>query len=328
MKSYELVAQTIKGNATNKTPIYGWISGNLDWENNKNYNSYKDFEDKYEFDMSHIFGGPACFDDAKIDALRAAGEEITPELLLDIPLLPVDNIADYEGVKSSLKYYREQRERFCYVQTNGIFECLNGPFGIENHLMYLALYPDELKEVYKRQAEWNMKFNDHMIELGVDMIHISDDWGAQNSLMFSKEMFNDLILPYHKMLGERVKKAGKILSLHSDGNINAALDGIVEVGFDVIHPWQETAGMSYETYLNNYSDKFAILGGVCIQSTLGFNNFERLEAEIKRVFSLLKDKRWICCTTHFVQDHCSFEELEFAYDLILKLAKNTLSKSL
>jgi uroporphyrinogen decarboxylase len=73
-------------------------------------------------------------------------------------------------------------------------------------------------------------------------------------------------------------------------------------------------------YLNGYSDKFAILGGICVQSTLGFGNYERLESEIRRVFKALKGKRWLCCTTHFVQDHCSFEELEFAYDLIYKLA--------
>ena len=66
---------------------------------------------------------------------------------------------------------------------------------------------------------------------------------------------------------------------------------------------------------------FTILGGVCIQSTLGFGKMEYLEQEIRRVFSLLKGKRWIACTTHYVQDHCSIEELKFAYDLILKLAK-------
>lgn len=43
--------------------------------------------------------------------------------------------------------------------------------------------------------------------------------------------------------------------------------------------------------------------------------------EIRRVFGKLRGKRWICCTTHFVQDHCSIEELAFAYDLIYKLAR-------
>ena len=84
--------------------------------------------------------------------------------------------------------------------------------------------------------------------------------------------------------------------------------------------------MSYDLYLNKYADKFAILGGICIQTTLGFGDYDRLEKEIRRVFGLLKGKRWICCTTHFVQDHCSLDELEFAYDLITKLAREEQDK--
>jgi len=48
---------------------------------------------------------------------------------------------------------------------------------------------------------------------------------------------------------------------------------------------------------------------------------EELEKEIRRIFSLLKGKRWICCTSHFVQKHCSVEDLTFAYELIYKLAR-------
>ena len=98
-------------------------------------------------------------------------------------------------------------------------------------------------------------------------------------------------------------------------------DGIKELGFDVVHPWQENAGMSYDVYLEKYAESFAILGGICVQSAIGILPREKLEAEIQRIFSILRDKRWICCTTHFVQNHCSIEDLEFAYDLIYKLAR-------
>ena len=79
--------------------------------------------------------------------------------------------------------------------------------------------------------------------------------------------------------------------------------------------------MSYELYLEKYSDRFAILGGVCVQTAVGILPQAQLEAEIRRVFELLKGKRWICCTTHFVQNHCSMEDLTFAFDLIYRLAR-------
>ena len=99
------------------------------------------------------------------------------------------------------------------------------------------------------------------------------------------------------------------------------IDKLAELGFDMIHPWQESAGMSYDTYLEKYADQFAILGGVCVQTSLGLVSQERLEADIRRVFGLLKGKRWIACTTHFVQSHCTMEDLSFAFDLIYRLAR-------
>ncbi len=318
MTSKELVIKTMKGENPGRTPIYGWVAAELSEPITKTYGSVAAFEDKYRFDMAHIFGGPRPFS-PKIDELRKTGVEITPEVLLDFPFNEIDQTADYEDVKASLAHHR-QRDRFCYVQTYGIFEALNDAFGIENHLMYMALYPDELKEVYKRMADWNIKNAEHMIELGVDDIHVSDDWGSQKALMFSPAMYEEMILPEHMRMVSAYKKGGVMASLHSDGCIVSVLDHVVEIGYDFIHPWQEVCNMPYSIYLEKYQDKFGILGGVCVQSTLGFGNFERLESEIRRVFSLLKGKRWACCTTHFVESTCSMEELAFAYNLIRKLA--------
>ena len=320
MKSYELVAKTIRGENPGQTPLYAWVFDNVVEKIEKEFGSLHAFEDHYRLDAAHIFGGSSPYDGEMLDKLRAEGTEITPEVLLSLPMKPVDHEEDYASVKEEIAYHRGSRERFCYMQTPGIFECLNDVFGIENHLCYLALYPDELAEVYARQAQWNRQFAENICDLGIDMIHVSDDWGAQKSLMFSPDMWRELIFPNHKTTIDAVKKRGKFVSLHSDGNINAVLDGIVELGYDLIHPYQETAGMDYQVYLDRYADKFAIMGGICIQSTLGFNNYPRLESEIRRVFGLLKHHRWICCTTHIVQPHCTIEELVFAYDLARKLA--------
>lgn len=318
MDGRELVIKTMRGENPGRTPLYGWVSANLSNEISERFGSVAAFEDHYRFDMAHVFGGPAPFS-PKIKELAASGVEITPEVLLDFPMNPIDREEDYKSLIADIKHHRE-RGRFIYVQTNGIFEALNDPFGIQNHLMYLALYPDEIEEVYKRMADWNIKNAEVLLELGVDGIHVSDDWGSQKSLMFSPAMFEEMIYPHHKRMVENYKKGNVLVSLHSDGCIVPALPYIVDIGYDFIHPWQEDCNMPYELYLEKYQDKFGILGGLCVQSTLGFGNYERLESEIRRVFKLLKGKRWACCTTHFVQNHCSIDELTFAYDLMRKLA--------
>src|SRR5690606_12637708 len=200
MNSRKLVAATIRGENPERTPVYGWVRENLSEQISKEFGSVENFEDYYEFDMAHIFGGPSPFNEEEINKVREAGIELTPDIALDIPLMPADDEAAYEEVVKDLEFYQKDRGRFCYVQTPGIFECLNSLFGIENHLCYMALYPDEIAEVYRRQAEWNQQFADCMMDLGVDMIHVSDDWGAQRSLLFSYDMWKDLIYPNHKLV--------------------------------------------------------------------------------------------------------------------------------
>ena len=187
--------------------------------------------------------------------------------------------------------------------------------------MYLLLYPEELGELYRRQADWIIEFADICIDMGMDCIHISDDWGTQRDLMFAPDLWRELIKPNLKRVIDYVHARGAFVSLHSDGCIEKVTDDLAELGIDLLHPWQESAGMSYDLYLDKYADSFAIMGGVCVQTAIGILPRDQLEAEIRRVFATLRGKRWIACTSHFVQDHCSIEDLEFAFDLIYKLAR-------
>ena len=89
----------------------------------------------------------------------------------------------------------------------------------------------------------------------------------------------------------------------------------------VVFPAARALGIPPEYLVDKRDYGNAIMGGLCVQTTLGFQNYERLEREIRRVFGLLRGKRWILCTTHFVQSHCTLDELAFAYDLCYKLAR-------
>lgn len=322
MNGRERVRNTILGLPTDRQPIYGWVFANLTDPITREFGSVEAFEDHYEFDIAHIFGGPRCFNWEILDRIRDEnGGVLTPDLLVDVDfLLPTDRMEDYDALKASLDFHKG-RGRFTYVQTPGFFENYNDLFGIENHLLYTALYPEALGEIYRKQAEWTVRFADRCIELGADCIHVSDDWGAQVNMLFSPRFWWDYIYPPMKRVVDHVHSRGAFASLHSDGNVMGVADGIAQLGFDMVHPWQESAGMSYDIYLEKYADRFAILGGVCVQSAIGLLPQEQLEAEIRRVFGLLKGKRWICCTTHFVQDHCTIEDLKFAYDLIYQLAR-------
>jgi len=315
----ERVINVINHRKPDRIPVYAWLRANLEKPISEKYGSVEAFEDRYEFDLAHLFSEVSAYAVDLEEMRRANQGEIEPSVLLDLPMNDPDDMTQYQSLIKQIDYYKASRGRFVYVQTPGIFEANNGPFGIENHLAYLLLYESELHEVYRRQAEWNRKFAMNCLDLGVDMIHVSDDWGAQNALMFSPATWWKLIFPYHKITCDAVKARKAYLSLHSDGNINEVLDGVVKLGYDVVHPYQESAGMKFELYQRKYRNDFVIMGGLDVQTAIGFGKLEFLKSEIERVMNIFKDGGMLFCTTHFIQDHCSIEELSFAFDLIKEL---------
>ena len=322
MTSQERVRAVINHEKPDRIPIHGWVRLNLEDKITEAYGSVEAFEDHYEFDLAHSFGGPPCvIEDETYHARKEAGEEIEPPDIIDLPLNDPSIEADYEQLRADLQHHKVERGRFVYVQTPGILEKLNDTFGIENHLAYLLEYPGEMKEIYRKHAEWNARFAEKCLDLGVDMVHVSDDWGSQRSLLISPDTWWEMIYPYHKVTADRVKARGGLLSLHSDGDINDVVDGIKKLGYDVVHPWQESAGMSFEDFKARHIADFSIMSGYDVQTTLGFGRLEAVEKAARRVVDLFHDGGLIFCTTHFVQDHCSIDELTCAFDRIHQLTR-------
>ena len=317
MNSRERVLAAIQHRRADRMPVFGWTKANLEQPICEAFGSMDAFEDHYEFDLVHLFGGPGPHPKHLVRPVEGAAASILPQDYLDVPLNDPNDHRSYQDLAEQIAHHQGERGRFVYVQTPGIFETLNDVFGLQNHLLYTALYPDA------RQAAWNRAFAMNCIDLGVDMIHVSDDWGGQRGLLFSPRTWWKLIYPNHEVTCQAVLARGVPLSLHSDGNINSVIDGIIKLGYQVVHPWQESAGMSLAHFKQHYRDQFTVMGGLDVQTTIGFGKLDFLKSEIERVIGLFQDGGLIFCTSHFIQEHCSMQELVTAFDLVYDLVHKT-----
>lgn len=319
MTSRERVTRTLRHEERDRIPVYGWVRANMEAPISKAFGSVDAFEDHYGFDLAHLFGGPSSFVlSDEVHERRRRGEEVEPDEVVELPLSDPNDSSGYEGLKRDIAHH-QARDRFLYVQTPGFFEHWNGLFGIENHLGYLLTHLVEIERLYRKQADWNLQFAHNCLDLGIDCIHISDDWGGQNSLLFSPDLWQKLIYPNLKRVVDGVKARGGFVSLHSDGNINPVKNHLVDMGFDLVHPWQESAGMSLDDFDQNYKGKFTVMGGLDIQTTLGFGRLDLLREALDRLIPQFREGGLILCTTHFVQDHCTIEELVQTYDWVIEM---------
>jgi len=304
----ERVIAVLNHEKPDRIPITAWLRLNLEEEIGQAFGSVEAFEDRYEFDLVTMIRAPhtAYPQDVKEEVIwpyrEAHGGAIEPGALLDVPLSDPNDMAKYDVVKEWVRHHKEERGRFVGVRHSAGFEALNSPFGMENQLTYLLTHKDEMREVYRRMSEWVAAYANNCFDLGADMLLVSDDWGAQEALMFSPQVWRELLFPAHKQLGDALRKRdGKRLALHSDGNVSAILDGIAQLGYDVFHPFQESAGMDLSVFHDRYRRDFTVMGGVDVQTTLGFGDRNLLKRELERVIRMFRDGGLVLCTSHAVQ---------------------------
>ena len=318
----ERVIKVIQHKRPDRIPVYGWLHPDSSDSISRIFGSVEAFEDLYEFDYTHLFASPVLYAEETLQAVRdSRNGTIEPAALFEAQISDPNDTAHYESMKERIEHYKDHKGRFVYVQTPGIFEDHNTIIGMEQHLVYLLTHEDEMRKLYERHVEWTSTFAHNCIDLGVDMIHVSDDWGTQRCPLISPNTWWNTIYPCHRKLAGEVKQHGAFLSLHSDGNINEMIEGIIKIGYDVVHPWQESAGMDFGVFRERYMNYFTVMGGLDVQTVIGFRKFEKLRSEIERIVSMFSEGGLLFCTSHFVQPHCTIEELTFAFDTIYYLVR-------
>jgi hypothetical protein len=146
-------------------------------------------------------------------------------------------------------------------------------------------------EIQTRAAIRNMELVRQAVGDNLDVIIISgSDFGTQNSLIVSPELFRDLWKPLYKEMNDWVHKNTNWKTFyHTDGAMMPLLDDFVEMGVDILNPVQCSAdGMDAETVKTKYGEKLVFWGGgVDTQHTLPFGTPEQVREEVRervRVF--------------------------------------------
>ena len=79
---------------------------------------------------------------------------------------------------------------------NGPFERLHMLMGFENALCALLTDPEEVEEFFNTYMEWKIKLMEKVIEYyKPDVLMFHDDWGTQNNMFFSPDVWRSLIFP-------------------------------------------------------------------------------------------------------------------------------------
>ncbi|KAA0230960.1 hypothetical protein EDS67_04430 [candidate division KSB1 bacterium] len=228
-------------------------------------------------------------------------------------------------VAQALKSHDSDKAVFCHAW--GVFELSQFLFeknmlpGTEQALLNMAMEPEKTKRMFFKLAAWTADCVETAVKAGVDAIELSDDWGQQKTMLFSPEMWWDMVYPAMKIILDRAHELHVPVLLHSDGDVTQILDGILKLGVSGLHPVQESAGMSPKHVREFFGKKVCLMGGLDTITALPVMNAAEIRREVERVFALLKnDGGFIFAGSHMFQDDTPLEVIAAAYERAEELA--------
>lgn len=138
--------------------------------------------------------------------------------------------------------------------------------------------PEMTETILDKLTDYGCDLVDKFLDLGVDAIGLSEDWGNNKSLFISPEIWRQYFKPRYKKMFERVKRRGKLVYFHSDGNIHPIVGDLVDIGIDILNPVQPEC-MDQIKIKQEYGDKITIDTGISNQKTLPFGTPEDVQQE-------------------------------------------------
>jgi uroporphyrinogen decarboxylase len=109
------------------------------------------------------------------------------------------------------------------------FERLQFLRGTEALLMDIAYGAKELTRLIEMVHSFYLESVTRWSKSDVDGVFLSDDWGSNTALLIDPSTWRSLFKPLYRQYCSIIRANGKFAFFHSDGNISAIYDDLVEV---------------------------------------------------------------------------------------------------
>lgn len=143
--------------------------------------------------------------------------------------------------------------------------------GTQNFFLMMFDQPELINGVLDGLTEYYTALGKNAIALGVDMIRVGDDVGAQQAMMISPKQWRELAKPRFDYMFKEFRKANSelFIKLHSCGDYSPILPDEVELGVHLSGLMQPTGGNKDQVGIKKkYGGDIALIGGFDVQRLL------------------------------------------------------------
>lgn len=205
-----------------------------------------------------------------------------------------------------------------------IFETAWALRGYERLLLDFVEDPSLAETILDIPYRYHLAAAERLTRLGVDMIWLGDDVGAQNAMLISPAHWRRFLKPRMAQLIASLKSINHRVKIayHSDGCIYPIIGELIEIGVDVLNPIQP-ASMDPARLKQEYGDHLCFWGAIDEQRTLPFGTPDEVRAEVlTRLDTIGRGGGLILGPTHHVQLDTPMENFWSMIDAITQTQTN------
>jgi len=317
MSGKERTLMAVRHEEPDRVPLNVWMfRGDVREKVLEKFHSLEQFYENLHIDVFMAITPPP--NRHNLDFLE---EKMTMKLeeITDADFLDPDSPEVYRDVLELVAKYGDEKCVLAHVW--GVLESLYSFIGVEESLLQFAMWTPECQSLFDKLRDWSKHVARNLVDLGIDVLHISGDAGSNNAMLVSPESWRERIAPLDADIILPARDRGMLCSLHSCGYIRPILDDLVDMGVAIVHPFQQSAGMDLKDVKDNWGDRLTIHGGLDLRHYLPRASRDDLIAHVKQNVQTCKPGGgFIFNTEHTVQPDTDLDRLNLAYQTAFECA--------
>ncbi len=221
------------------------------------------------------------------------------------------------------EWYRHEKARaaaegraFCWAGV-APFEQMHPVCGHEYMLMGMALDPEWVLDMVMTYARMTIMHLDTLFaEEGVpDFMFFYEDMGFKDKPFMSPAMYEELVMPGHKLLFDHAHARGLKTVVHSCGFVEPLVPGLIRAGMDCLQAMEVKAGMDMPRLAAQYGDQITFCGNIDIR-IIASNDRAAIDAELNRkILPVLKmGSGYLLHSDHSIPPDVDHDTLHWFFD--------------
>lgn len=222
---------------------------------------------------------------------------------------------DYSSITAAVENNPDKAIVFGH---EGPFQIVTNLMSMENFFILMIEEPDVAQRILDKMCEFELAFYTRCFEAGkgkLDVLRTHDDYGTQQSLLFSMDMWTKFFEKNTRKLVDLAHSYGAFFQQHSCGAVEPIIPKLIECGVDSLEPIQKVVGMDADELVKKYGGKISFHGGVDTQGILPRGTKQEVLQETERLIQTFgKTNGYILMASQGFEDDVPIENIEAVYE--------------